>query len=305
MLNHPGHRPPLTPANWNGWLAVAVLWLLGKTPRFVCLPVCVPLAALMRLVMKRRRGIAERNIERCFPALTGFEREAILQGCFRSLARAVFETAWSWSASVRRIRRMGHIEGLEHVAAARQQGRGILFVTAHLSCMEIGARLLADALPLAAVYRPLRNPVLEWYQNRSRLAYGEAVISKRDMRSTIRFLRRGGSIWYAPDQDFGPGQCIFAPFFGIQTATLEATRRLAQMTGCAVVPMFPVYHERERRYIVHIQPALDSFPGQYASEDLSRINAMMETHIREAPEQYWWIHRRFKTRPYGEAPFYD
>jgi len=305
MLTHSGIRPPFTPIYWSGWLAVAVVWVLGKMPRFICLSATAPLAVLIRRLMTRRRRIAERNIERCFPELSAAERDAVLKGCFRSLARAVFETAWSWSAPARRIRRMGHVEGLAHVEAARRSGRGVLFVTAHLSCMEIGARLLANELPLAAIYRPLRNPVLEWYQNRSRLGYGKAVISKRDMRSAIRLLRQGALIWYAPDQDFGPGQSIFAPFFGIQTATLEATRRLAQLTGCAVVPMFPVYDERQRKYVVNIQPALDSFPGQYAGEDLARVNAVMESHIREVPEQYWWIHRRFKSRPQGEGPFYD
>jgi KDO2-lipid IV(A) lauroyltransferase len=284
---------------------VAVIWLLGKTPQAVGLWLSVPLARLLWLALKRRRRIAGRNIERCFPTLASAEREAMLRGCFRSMARAVFETAWSWSASSGRIRHLGHVEGLEHVAAGRRGGRGVLFVTAHVSCMEIGARLLAMALPLAAIYRPLRNPVLEWYQNRSRLAYGEMVISKREVRSAIRLLRHGGMIWYAPDQDFGPDQSVFAPFFGIQTATLLATHRLAQLTGCAVIPMFPAYDEYRRQYIVHIQPPLSACPGSDAGDYLAQVNALMEEHIRTAPEQYWWIHRRFKTRPPGEAPFYD
>lgn len=305
MLTEPGPRPPFTLPCWPGWLGVGVLWLLGKTPQAVGLAFAVPLAALMRLVLKNRRRIAGRNIECCFPDMPTEARDAVLRNCFRSLARAVFEIAWSWSASVRRIRRMGHVEGLEHVVAARQGGRGVLLFTAHISCLEIGARLLAMELPIAAIYRPLRSPVLEWYQNRSRLAYGEAVISKREMRSAIRLLRQGSLIWYAPDQDFGPEHSVFAPFFGIQTATLLATYRLAQLTGCAVVPMFPVYDERTRHYLVRILPALGSFPGPDAGADLARVNAIMEAHIRSAPGQYWWVHRRFKTRPDGEAPFYD
>lgn len=305
MLTEPGPRPPFTPRYWAGWLGVGVLWLLGKTPQRIGLALAVPLAAVLRLAMQNRRRIAERNIERCFPELPTEARKALLRSCFRSLARVVFETAWAWSASVRRIQRMGHVEGLEHIAAARRGGRGVLLVTAHISCLEIGARLLAMELPIAAIYRPLRSPVLEWYQNRSRLAYGEAVISKREMRGALRLLRRGGLVWYAPDQDFGREHSVFAPFFGIQTATLLATYRLAQLTGCAVVPMFPVYDERKRHYIVRILPALDSFPGPDAHADLARVNAIMEAHIRSAPGQYWWIHRRFKTRPAGEPPFYS
>ena len=305
MPSRPGQRPALTPPNWPGWLAVGAIWLLGKAPQRLGLAITVPLAALMRLLMKSRRRIAERNIERCFPSWDAAARDALLKASFRSLARAVFEMAWSWSASARRIRHMGHVEGLEHIEAARQSKRGILLITAHMTCMEIGARLLAMCIPVSSIYRPLRNPVLEWYQNRSRLSYGEAVISKREVRRVIRVLRQGGLIWYAPDQDFGPSQSIFAPFFGIQTATLRATHRLARQTGCAVVPMFPVYDERKRHYIVHILPALDSFPGPDAHADLARVNAIMEAHIRSAPGQYWWIHRRFKTRPAGEPPFYS
>jgi len=304
MLYEPGPRPPLKPMYWLGWLKVSAIWILGKTPQSLGLWLTIPLGALLRQTLGRRRRIAVRNIERCFPSMGAGERENLLRGCFRSLARAVFETAWSWSASTRRIQRMGRVEGLVHVDAARQGGRGVLFVTAHLSCLEIGARLLAMRVPVAGIYRPLRDPVLEWYQNRSRLAYGEAMISKRDMRGTIKWLRHGGMIWYAPDQDFGPDRSVFAPFFGIPAATLVATRRLAQLTGCAVLPMFPAYDSRQRKYIVRIQPALDSFPGPDAVGDLTRINALMEEHIRAAPEQYWWVHRRFKTRPCGEASFY-
>ena len=131
------------------------------------------------------------------------------------------------------------------------------------------------------------------------------MISKREMRAAIRLLRNGGLVWYAPDQDFGREQSVFVPFFGIQTATLLATHRLPLMTGCAVVPMFPVYDETTRRYTIRFLPALEWFPGPDAAADLARVNAVMEAHIRSAPQQYWWIHRRFKTRPDGEAGFYS
>ena len=306
MLTEAGPRPPLTPRYWIGWLGVSLLWLMGKTPQWLGLALSRPLAGLIRVAMKSRRRIAERNIQRCFPNMSENERQNLVQACFQSLARAVFEIAWSWSASDRRIARMGHVEGLEHVEAARQGGRGVLFVTAHISCLEIGGRLLTAGLgyPISGIYRPLSSPVLEWYQNRSRLSYGEGMISKRDVRSAIRLLRRGDMVWYAPDQDFGPDQSVFAPFFGIQTASLLATHRLAKMTGCAVVPMFPVYDAKTRRYTVRILPAITSFPGENAETDLRQLNAIMEEHIRSAPEQYWWIHRRFKTRPPGEKPFY-
>jgi KDO2-lipid IV(A) lauroyltransferase len=255
--------------------------------------------------MKSRRNIARRNIERCFPELSPAQHQAILKGCFRSLARTVFEIAWSWSASEARMRRLGHLEGIEHVGVAAEGGRGVLIVTAHSTCLEIGARILGMNVRASAIYRPLKSPVLEWYQNRGRQAYAETMISKRDMRRAIRLLKKGGVVWYAPDQDFGREQSAFAPFFGIETATLLATHRLPQLTGCAVVPMFPHYDEERRHYTVRILPALEGYPSENVVTDLTRVNAALEEHVRAAPDQYWWIHRRFKTRPDGEAPFYD
>lgn len=299
-------RPPLTPRYWPGWLGVGLLWLLGKTPQSVGLALSRPVGWLMRRLMKRRRLIAERNIERCFPGLAAEDRDALVDGCFRSIGRMLFEIAWSWSASERRLRRMGRVEGVETALAAIGEGRGVILITAHLTCLEIGARLAALHFPTAGgMYRPLRSPVLEWYQNRSRLKYTQIMISKNDLRSAVRFLRNGGVLWYAPDQDFGERQSVFAPFLGIQTATLGITARLVELTGSRVVPMFPVYDAASRRYTVRLFPPLQEFPTGDIVADLTRINAMLEEQVRRAPDQYWWIHRRFKTRPPGEPPFYD
>jgi KDO2-lipid IV(A) lauroyltransferase len=282
------------------------MWSLGKMPVSIGVALSGPLGRLLYLAMKRRREIVQRNIDRCFSDWSAAQREALARHHFRSIARMLFETCWSWSMSDRRFGPLGQFEGMEHAGPAIAKGKGVLAITHHVTCLEIGARMSATALPrVKGIYRPLRNPVIEWYQNRARLRYSEGTISKRDMRAAIRFLRSGGVLWYAPDQDFGAKRSVFAPFFGIQTATLEATARLVEMTGCAVLPMFPVFDEKTRTYTVRILPALDDLPSGDVVRDLSRINAMMEDQVRRAPEQYWWIHRRFKTRPAGEPPFYD
>lgn len=304
MITDAGKRPSFRPAHWPGWLLAGLIVLAGCVPRRVALALSWPLGGLLRATMRRRRAIAERNLERCFPDWTPAQRNAVLRDCFRALARTLFEIAWCWTWPERRFRALGRVDGQEQVAALLRAGRGVLMVTAHLTCLEIGGRLLASALPAAGIYRPLRNPVLEWFQNRGRLRYGKAMISKRAMREAIRYLRSGGLLWYAPDQDFGAAQSVFAPFFGIPTATLLATHRLARATGCAVVPMFPAYDAASHTYSVRILPALQDFPGPDPVADLTRLNAIMEAHIRSVPEQYWWIHRRFKTRPAGLAPFY-
>ncbi len=304
VITEPGKRPSFEPSNWPGWLAVGLIWLLGRLPRRVALALSRPLGSLMRVAMSKRRRIAERNVERCFPEWPAEKRAAVVRGSFRALARALFEISWSWTWPERRFRGLGTVVGQEPVEALLRGERGVLMVTAHMTCLEIGGRLLGSRLPAAGIYRPLKTEALEWFQNRGRLRYGEAMISKREMRDAIRLLRAGKLVWYAPDQDFGAGQSEFAPFFGIQTATLAATHRLARLTGCAVVPMFPAYDAASRTYTVRILPPLEDFPGDDAARDLARLNAIMEAHIREVPEQYWWIHRRFKTRPEGEAPFY-
>jgi KDO2-lipid IV(A) lauroyltransferase len=282
------------------------MWSLGKTPVWFGVALSGPLGRLIFLLAKRRRQIAQRNIDRCFPEWSEEQRRALLRDHFRSLARMLFETCWSWSMSDRQFNRIGRLEGAEHLRAAVARGKGVLAITHHVTCLEVGARLVASQTPrVKGIYRPLKNPVIEWYQNRSRLHYSEGTISKRDMRAAIRHLRSGGVLWYAPDQDFGAKRSVFAPFFGIQTATLEATARLVEMTGCDVLPMFTEFDEKTRSYRAHILPAMDDLPSGDPVRDLSRINAMVEEQVRKVAEQHWWIHRRFKTRPEGEPPFYD
>jgi len=266
-----------------------------------------PLGPLTYHLMARRRRIAQRNIERCFPELSAAEHEEMLRGTFRSLARMLIETAWCWSAPVARLKAITQVEGLENLQDAEESGQGVLLLTYHLTSVEMGGFIIGCTAQLQAsgMYRPLRNPVINWYQNRGRKRFAENMISKHDMRRAIRLLRSGGVLWYAPDQDFGRERSEFAPFFGIQTASLLATHRLPGMTGCVVVPMFPRYDNNSGRYTVSIEPALENFPSDDAVADLARVNAIMEEHVRRVPDQYWWIHRRFKTRPPGEPGFYD
>jgi len=306
MANPALKRPSLKPGNWGGWVAVMILWSVGKLPQRVGLALAAPLGWLMLHLMRRRVRIAQRNVDRCFPDLTVPQRKTIVADCFRSLARAVFEIAWSWSASEKFIESIGEIRGAENFFAVKQPGKGVVMLSPHVSCLEIGARIvLGNYHQVKGMYRPLKSPVLEWYQTRARGRHSEGMISKRDVRGAIRYLRQGGVLWYAPDQDFGPDQSEFVPFFGIQTATLMATHRIPKLAGCPVLLMFTSYDIKSRRYTVNILPALNDFPSEDPIRDLTRVNAALEQHIREYPGQYWWIHRRFKSRPQGEPPFYD
>lgn len=256
--------------------------------------------------MRGREHIVRRNIERCFPELGTAQREQLIKDHFRSLARMIFETAWVWTAPEKRLDRWGRAEGEEYVKQLQDRGQGVLMLTAHSTCLEIAGWFAGRAVNKpSVVYRPLKNPVLEWFSNQRRKRFIGGAISKKVFRSMVSLLKDGGMLWYAPDQDFGPERSIFVPFFGIQTASLGALVHLVEESGCRVVPMFTAYDEKSGKYRAIFQPPLEGFPSGDPSADLARVNALMEEHIRQYPAQYWWIHRRFKTRPDGEAPFYN
>lgn len=304
MVSPPLQRPSLAPRNWGGWLMAGFMWLLGHLPMALGRALVAPIGPLMYYAMGSRRRIAERNLQACFPEKPEAERQAILKSSFRSLARMLVEMAWCWAGPAKNLGALTDLRGLEHAEAAVATGKGILTITAHMTCLEIGARVAAERYPGCGMYRPLKNEVMEWYQNRGRFHYVEGMISKRDLRGAVRYLRKGGSLWYATDQDFGPRHSVFAPFFGIQTASLVVTQKLPAMTGCVVLAMLPRYVESTGRYEIEFTPMLENFPTEDAEADLARVNAILEEQVRRAPEQYWWIHRRFKTRPEGEPPFY-
>jgi KDO2-lipid IV(A) lauroyltransferase len=283
---------------------VTILFILGRLPVTLGRWLVAPLGPLMLVLMGRRREIAKRNIAACFPDWSEARRRKLLRGSFSSLARTLVEMAWLWTDGGRKVLSMGEIHGIENMEAAVSRG-GVLMVTAHFTSLEVGGRLLCDKFTGGGLYRPLSNEVMEWYQTRGRLAWADVMISKRNIRAAIRHLRTPDNLWYAPDQDFGPSQSVFAPFFGIPTASLVATHKIPSMTGCSVVPMYPRYDRKRKVYEVYVGPALEDFPTDDVTADLARINAILEEQVRQVPDQYWWIHRRFKTRPEGEPGFYD
>jgi len=285
-------------------MALLPLWVLGRLPLPLARLLMRPLGPLMQALMSRRSDIAHRNLALCFPDWPEQQRRAVVQGHFRHLAESVAEIATCWYRPGRLDARYGEVCGLEHLATARSEGRGVLLVTGHVTCLEVGARLFGEQVPACGIYRPLRNPVLNAAQNRGRSRYAQRMIPRNELRAMVRHLRSSGVLWYAPDQDFGAERSLFAPFFGIPTATAHGLLELARLGRAVVVPMYPVKDEASGRVTVHIEAAFDAFPSGDAGHDLARFNAFLERRIRAAPAQYWWLHRRFKTAPNGEPSRY-
>ena len=301
--------PLLAPRHWPTWLGAGLLRVLAVT-----LPVDALIAlgrGLGRFSLPfagRRREITAINVGLCFPALSEAERQDLVRRHFESLGIAVFEFCLGWWAPDARLEDRVRVEGLENLRAAFERGKGVILLSAHFTTLEIGGRFLAmhtRGLPLNAMYRRSDNPVVEWVlRDRRRHHFGEPI-GRDDVRAMVRALKKNEAVWYAFDQNYkGRKNRVFAPFFGIAAATNTATSRLAQATGAAVVPFFTRRLPDGKRYVQRIDPPLADFPSGDPAADAARLNALIEGWVKEAPEQYLWSHRRFKTRPKGETRFY-
>ena len=297
-------RPSLwQPRHWPtfAWLTLAMLgarlpWLLQRA-------IGRGIGWLALHLAGTRRHAAEVNIRLCFPEQDDAWRRQLLRDSFDALGVGIFEFARAWWGSIDAIRPRVRIEGLEHLQALRAQGRGVLLVSGHFMTLEMCGRLLCDHVPLAGMYRRYRDPVMEWAVKHGRLRYASAMFANEDIRATVRHLKKGGLLWYAPDQDMRGKDSVFAPFFGVPAATITATHHLARLSGAVVLPFF---HRRlpQGGYALRLGAPLADFPGTDAAADTARVNAQIEAMVREAPAQYLWLHKRFKTRPPGAAPVY-
>ncbi|HEY9512609.1 MAG TPA: LpxL/LpxP family Kdo(2)-lipid IV(A) lauroyl/palmitoleoyl acyltransferase [Rhodanobacter sp.] len=301
----PFNRMLLAPRHWLAWLGVGLIWLVGQLPYAWLQWLGGRLGALLVHIPSRRRRIARTNIALCFATRTEDERAALVDANLRDLGRMLVEFALGWMASDRHIAHIpNHIGGLQHLQAARAQGRGVLLVGGHFSHLELCARLISARIGIAGMYRRMDSPVVEWVVLRARLHYADAMFDKDDIRGTVKYLRAGGTLWYAPDQDMRSKDTVFAPFFGVPAATITATHHLARMSGALVIPFFHHRLPHGRGYVLQLGTPLENFPGTDILADTTRINACIEDMVCAAPEQYLWVHKRFKTRPPGAPPVY-
>lgn len=296
----------LHPRYWLLWFGLAILWLLTQLPYVILLRLGRGLGVLMRLGAASRRHIVSRNIELCFPQLSTPEREQLVRENFASMGIAFFEMAMSWWWPKKRLSSLLQVQGLEHLQAAQAQGQGIILMAIHFTTLEIGAALLGQRHTIDGMYRAHKNPVFDYVQRRGRERHNAdaKAIEREDVRGMLKVLRQGRAIWYAPDQDYGPKQSLFLPLFGIPAATVTATSKFAKLGRAQVIPMTQTRLANGKGYLIKIEPPLQSFPGDSDEHDCLRINQWVERAISEQPEQYLWAHRRFKTRPEGEAKLY-
>lgn len=288
------------PRFWLTWLILGALWLLTRLPFGWQMAAGRLIGALALRLAGRRRRIAAVNLQLCFPEQSEDERQRLLKAHFDALGKGVVETALAWWGRSARLQDKVRVVGLQHLQTARAEGRGVLLLSAHFTTLELGGRLLALHAPFHVLYRQHKNPLFEAVMQRARRRRFERAIARDDTRALLSSLKAGMPVWYAPDQNHAGPQAVFVPFFGIPASTLTATARLARLSGAPVVPFFQARLPGSAGYLLVLCPALDDFPSDDIEQDTARINRLIESVVREIPEQYLWVHRRFKTRPAGE-----
>jgi len=246
---------------------------------------------------KERRAISRRNIELCFPELSPAGRDALALAHFESLGMSIIELGLGRWASDERLLAMTRIEGAEHIRNATDRGVGVILLSAHFTTLEISGRVLSlNSPPFDAVYRKNRSEFLTEILRTNRERSARSTIEKNDIKSMVRSLREATPVWYAPDQSYNRKQSALLPFFGVPSMTNTATGTLARLGKAVVVPFFP-RRLPEGGYVLTIMPAIDGIPSDDPIEDTKKYLRILEDQIRLCPEQYYWVHRKFKNRP--------
>lgn len=292
--NETGQNLHVSPRYWPMWLGIALWRSLSWLPYPVALALGRGIGASLGRLSPSRRRITRRNIALCFPELGKRQQKRLVNRHFRSLGAALPETAIAWWGSRRRVCDLFRLEGLDHLAPYIEQGRGVILLTGHFTMLELSGRALAEALPrVAGVVRRHHNPLYEDTVQRGR-SVSATTVGRHDTREMIRLLRGGTLLWYAPDQNYRGRQSAVVPFFNHPAPTTTATSRLARLGRAVVVPCLPCRAPGRPGYLIRILPALADFPSADPVADTARVNRLLEDWIREYPEQYLWVHRRFK-----------
>lgn len=299
-------RSFLHPRYWLTWLGLGVLYVLVLLPYPVIYWLGTRLGRLSMRFLKRRAEIADRNLQLCFPDMPDEKRKAMVVANFESVGMGLFETGMAWFWPDWRIKRWFRTDGFEHIYEIQKERKGIIVVGIHFLTLELGARIIGISTPGIGVYRPNDNPVMDWVQTIGRMRSNKSMIDRKDVKGMIRALRNGEILWYAPDHDYGPHKSVFAPFFAVEkAATITGTSILVKAGRAVLVPFTPRRLPDGKGYELLVQPPAEGFPEDDDVAAATFMNHIVETEILRAPEQYMWLHRRFKTRPEGEPSLYN
>lgn len=295
----------MRPRYWPTWFGICVLRLLGWLPMPMLAAIGSGVGLLLYVLHGPRRRVVRINLERCFPQLPRARIRKLVRRQFRAFGQSVLDVAIAWWTGPRRLRRLVRLRNRRYYDEAQRAGRNVILLAPHFLGLEIGGVRLSLETPVVSVFRHPDNKLLRALMLRGRTRFGAKMIEhNQSFTSLVRAVKSGTALYYLPDQDAGRRHSVFAPFFGIPAATFTALARLARMTDAVVIPCITYQRSWGRGYEIVFHPPLANFPAGDALADATRMNAEIESAVRAHPEQYFWLHKRFKTRPAGESKFY-
>lgn len=295
----------LNPIDLLIWIVLGFFWLLTHLPISTQMRIGRFIGWIIYHSASKLKHLTEVNIKLCFPEFSETERTALTKRSFANVGVGIIETAMAWWLPESRLQKCAvTVTGVEYADAAFAKGKGIILLGPHFTCLEMVGRLLGSRYSFAVMYRPHKKELISRIQARFRKKYGIKQIARHRMRELLRTLNENTAVWYAYDIDGGEKRSVFAPFFGIQTATLTAVSRVAELSGATVIPINFYRHDDCWRYEINLSPAIENFPTADLQADATRLNASLEKAVRTKPDQYIWQYKRFKTRPSGEKRFY-
>lgn len=297
-------RPLWHPAFWGSWFLVFVLWLLSLLPMASKQRLGGWLGRLLARKLKSRARVADANLAACMPELDKAARNQLAEDTFVASARGFLESTHAWWRDMKPYCESASILGLEHLEEAKQRGKGVLLIGGHYSIFDFALPLIACKLDQPGyMYRPNNNPVIDRMIERGRRRhFNIRPFTKRALRPMLSFLKQGGQVWFACDQDFGSKSEVFVPFFGVHAGCITSPSYIARESGASVIC---VSHLRmpDGSYRVVFSPVQEGF-GEDPQKDAETWNRFIEATIREQPDQYLWLHKRFKSRPEGALSVY-
>lgn len=286
--------------------AFFVLYLIQLLPFKLIHLLADAVGTLAYYAVSPRRKVGETNLRLCFPEWSEEERTALLKRHFRHMGKLMLEYGLYWYAPAERLRRLVRYQDKHHLDNALAAGEKVILLYPHFTAFEMAVYTLNQDVPLTSMYSHQKNKALDEQILKGRHRYNNVFLLGRTdgLRAIIKQLRKSDAPFlYLPDQDFGRNDSIFVPFFGIATATITGLSRIAAMTGAKVIPAIPT-READNTVTLRFYPAWENFPSEDAEADTRRMNEFIEARVREQPEQYFWLHKRFKTRPEGEESVY-
>ena len=285
-------------------IVLAVLWLLHFLPLRALAAIGNAVGVIVFWLVRERREVTRINLAKCFPAMAPAAREQLARAHFRAFCRSLVERSVLAWASGERIDRLIHLRGLEHLRAL--EGQPVLLLAPHFVGLDAAVTRLNRETRMAGIYAWQKNPQLRnlLWRIRSRFKETRPISRQEGIRAAVKAIRGGWPFYYLPDQDYGARDSVFVPFFGVPAATVTGLSRLARLTGARVLPCVTRILPGGAGYEVTIEPPWTDFPTADLVADTRRMNAYIERRVLEMPEQYLWMHKRFKTRPPGEERFY-